>query len=212
MSARRPAHIGFIPDGNRRWAVDRGRSKSEGYEDGVRPGLGLLEACVAEGIGEISIYGFTKANVHRPAEQVEAFKTACVHFGLEAVAHGAALSVVGDSASAAFPQELRAYAHERSPGKIRVNLVANYDWRWDLQAAGSNGRKGPRSRAWASSDIPDIDLVVRWGGRRRLSGFLPLQSAHADIYVVDTLWPDMKLEEFHDALAWYGKQDVTRGG
>ena len=56
------------------------------------------------------------------------------------------------------------------------------------------------------------DLVVRWGGRRRLSGFLPAQCAYADIYVVDSLWPDMTLQEFIDALQWYQSQDVTLGG
>jgi undecaprenyl diphosphate synthase len=53
---------------------------------------------------------------------------------------------------------------------------------------------------------------VRWGGRRRLSGFLPVQCAYADFYVIDSLWPDSQPEEFLDALAWYQVQDVTLGG
>jgi undecaprenyl diphosphate synthase len=58
-------------------------------------------------------------------------------------------------------------------------------------------------RTLAAGQVSRVDLVVRWGGRRRLSGFLPMQCAYADFYVIDTLWPDMRLEEFLDALRWY---------
>ncbi|HYG56203.1 MAG TPA: undecaprenyl diphosphate synthase family protein, partial [Burkholderiales bacterium] len=60
--------------------------------------------------------------------------------------------------------------------------------------------------------IPRIDLVVRWGGRCRLSGFLPIQCAYADIFVIEALWPDMREEQFLEALRWYERQDVTLGG
>jgi undecaprenyl diphosphate synthase len=63
-----------------------------------------------------------------------------------------------------------------------------------------------------SRNASRVQLVVRWGGRQRLSGFLPLQSAYADVRVVDTLWPDMSLDEFFDVLRWYERQDVTMGG
>ena len=68
----------------------------------------------------------------------------------------------------------------------------------------------PRSLGSASGSR--IDLVVRWGGRRRLSGFLPMQCAYADFSVIDTLWPDMDEDELAGALDWYGAQDVTLGG
>ena len=57
-----------------------------------------------------------------------------------------------------------------------------------------------------------MDLVIRWGGMRRLSGFLPVQSVYADFFVVDRLWPDFQPEDFVQALEWYQKQDVTLGG
>ena len=63
-----------------------------------------------------------------------------------------------------------------------------------------------------SSEVSRIDLVVRWGGRRRLSGLLPVQSVYADFYVVDDYWPDYRPEHFFDALRWYESQDVTLGG
>ena len=62
------------------------------------------------------------------------------------------------------------------------------------------------------TSVSRIDLVIRWGGRRRLSGFLPVQSVYSDIYVVDDYWPDFKKEHVEDALKWYSGQDVTLGG
>ena len=63
-----------------------------------------------------------------------------------------------------------------------------------------------------SQDVSRIDLIIRWGGMRRLSGFLPIQSVYADFYVVDQLWPDYQDEDFLEALVWYREQDVTLGG
>jgi undecaprenyl diphosphate synthase len=63
-----------------------------------------------------------------------------------------------------------------------------------------------------SSDVSRIDLIIRWGGRRRLSGFLPVQSIYSDFYVVDEHWPDFNPEHFYKALKWYNDQDVTLGG
>ena len=57
-----------------------------------------------------------------------------------------------------------------------------------------------------------MDLVIRWGGMRRLSGFLPVQAVYVDFYVVERLWPDFQPEDFARALEWYARQDVTLGG
>lgn len=214
--SRLPSHVGLIPDGNRRWAEARGMERREGYAAGVEAGFKLFQALRDVGIEEVTLYGFTKANVHRPPDQVEAFQTACVRFGLAAAEAGAALRVVGDTQSNMFPDRLAPFAKERSSGDLRVNMLVNYGWEWDLNTAGehisSNGTTANPLELVATADIPRIELVVRWGGRRRLSGFLPLQCAYADIYVVDTLWPEMEVEEFLEALSWYQEQDVTLGG
>lgn len=216
--SRLPQHVGIIPDGNRRWADKRGLARRDGYAAGIEPGLRLLDLCRNLGIEEASVYGFTKENTHRPPDQVEAFRAACVEFCLRARRAGAALLVVGDSTSPVFPDALRPFAERRSGGDIKVNLLVNYGWQWDLfsalEAARANGSLHfmDAPKALASGEVSRIDLVIRWGGRRRLSGFLPVQCAYADLYVVDTLWPEMEPEEFLMALSWYQKQDSTRGG
>ena len=198
-----PAHIGFIPDGNRRWAAGRGLAKQEGYGFGIGPGLSLFEICRSRGIPEASVYGFTQDNTKRPSPQIHAFRSACVAFALEVARRGAALLVVGDDRSPLFPEELRAFRTRQGTG-MRVNFLVNYGWEWDLA--------GLREGRIRSHEVPRLDLIVRWGGGRRLSGFLPVQSVYADFYVVDDYWPDFKPEHLDDALDWFKDQDQTLGG
>jgi undecaprenyl diphosphate synthase len=201
--SRIPNHIGIIPDGNRRWADGWGMPKEEGYSHGIEPGLRLFEECRARGIPEASIYGFTQDNTRRPSAQSRAFRAACVEFAIEVAGRGAALLVVGDAESAQFPSELKGFL-ERRGGGMKVNLLVNYGWEWDLA--------GLATGALRSAAVSRLDLVVRWGGGRRLSGFLPVQSVYADIYVRDEYWPDYQPGQFEAALTWFGKQDQTLGG
>ena len=198
-----PRHVGFIPDGNRRWAAGQGLPKQSGYQAGIEPGLALYEMCRSQDIPEISIYGFTKDNTKRPSVQIEAFRSACVAFALEVARRGAALLVVGDDRSSQFPDELRSF-RARTGNGIKVNFLVNYHWEWDLL--------GLREGQIRSQDVSRLDLIVRWGGGRRLSGFLPVQSVYADFYVVDQHWPDFRPEHFDKALSWFKEQDQTLGG
>ncbi len=198
-----PRHVGFIPDGNRRWAVGRGLSKEQGYRFGIEPGLTLFEMCRSLGIPEVSVYCFTQDNTKRPSPQIEAFRSACVDFALEISRRGAALLVMGNDKSPLFPEELRPFRVREGEG-IKVNLLVNYDWEWDLS--------GLREGEIRSREISRLDLVVRWGGGRRLSGFLPVQSVYTDFYVVDEYWPDFRPEHFGQALSRFKEQDQTLGG
>lgn len=212
---RIPAHIGIIPDGNRRWAGQSGMERHEGYRHGLTPGLQLLRQARDAGIKEITYYGFTTDNCRRPPAQVAAFSQACVD-AVELIAQEpVSLLVVGDAASPFFPEVLRPYTTRtnKNGGGLRVNFLVNYGWEWDLAQLCETG--GNRKRIMAglrSSDVTRVDLVIRWGGMRRLSGFLPVQAVYADFYVVDALWPDFEARQFHDALDWYQRQDVTLGG
>lgn len=207
MKKKKPKHIGIIPDGNRRWAVEHGMEKQDGYAYGLEPGLQLMQQAREKGIEEITYYGFTVDNCKRPKEQFVAFQKACVEAVEMLTKEGADLLVIGDCESKCFPKELTEFT-TRTPihgGGVRINLLVNYGWQWDLSHMQVDGRP-------FSSDISRIDLLVRWGGMRRLSGFLPIQSVYSDFYVVDHNWPDYKEQDFEDALAWYAKQDVTLGG
>lgn len=212
---RVPKHIGIIPDGNRRWALEQGLSKDMGYASGIDPGLLVFKLCQKEGIEELTYYGFTTDNAKRPAVQKEAFIKACID-AVELIANeDCELLIIGDSDSPVFPKELLPYTTRKVLGKggIKVNFLVNYGWEWDLNALKSaDSKKKNITNNIMSSDISRIDLIIRWGGRRRLSGFLPVQSAYSDFYIIENLWPDFIEKHFYDALNWYNNQDVTLGG
>ena len=214
---RLPQHIGVIPDGNRRWAQVRGFEKQDGYKFGIQPGFQIYNSCLELGIKEITYYGFTVDNAKRPAAQIKAFQKACVE-AVEGLAHrDADLLVVGNTQSKMFPKELLPYSKRVRFGKnlIKVNFLVNYGWDWDLNYFVENRDVYLNTKlidGIASSDISRLNLIIRWGGGRRLSGFLPIQSIYADIYVLEEMWPDYETAQFYKALEWYQEQDMTLGG
>ena len=213
---RIPKHIGVIPDGNRRWALEHGYTKEMGYGHGIDPGFRMYELCQALGVEELTLYGFTQDNTKRPAIQTKAFQKACVDAVRILADRDARLLVIGDSDSPMFPEELKPYRtrSQFGSGSVKVNFLVNYGWLWDLDYGRRRQAEtgGKLLENIASADISRVDLIIRWGGRRRLSGFLPVQSIYADFYVVDEYWPDFTPNQFYDALQWYQSQDVTLGG
>lgn len=212
---RLPDHIGIIPDGNRRWAENNGLNKQDGYKHGITPGLELYNLCLNLGVKEITFYGFTKDNTKRPSEQKKEFQKACVDAVIQLADRDAELLIVGDTESNLFPTELIPLTKRTKFGKglIKINFLVNYGWNWDLNYAKKNKYKNSELiNNIASSEISRMDLIIRWGGRFRLSGFLPIQSIYSDVFIVDEMWPDFKLEHVYRALEWYQNQDVTLGG
>ncbi|SNQ59470.1 polyprenyl diphosphate synthase [Candidatus Methanoperedens nitratireducens] len=216
---RMPKHIGIIPDGNRRWAVAKGLQKEDGYEYGIEPGKMLFEEVRKLGIPEVSIYIFTQENTFRPRKQIAAFQNAFLKFLNWIKNKDVSILAVGDASSPFFPEELKVFTvpQENREQKMKLNFLINYSWKWDLNMALVNSgnkrlRKQDILKNIGSKDVSRVDLLIRWGERRRLSGFLPVQSAYADIYIVKEMWPDFKPCQLHEALKWYEVQDVTLGG
>ncbi|MFV0520303.1 MAG: undecaprenyl diphosphate synthase family protein [Lachnospirales bacterium] len=208
--SRLPKHIGIIPDGNRRWAVEHNLSKEMGYDKGVEPGVALLEALMELGVEEVTFYGFTKDNTKRNVEQKQAFVKACIKSVERAKKIGANILVVGDNTKNIFPKECEIYLKRDVENKaIKANFLLNYDWQWDLKEIGEGNKIQNNIK---SKDISKIDLIIRWGGRLRLSGFLPIQSVYADFYSIDDMWPDFEINHLYKALEYYEKTDVTLGG
>lgn len=211
-----PKHIAIIPDGNRRWATKKGFQKQAGYEHGLHPGLEILRLAQLYSIQELTYYGFTTDNCKRPSIQVEAFITACVK-AIELIKkENVQLLVVGNTHSSVFPSELLPYTKSRvtfGKGTTKVNFLVNYGWEWDLghlHEATTHRKK--IMNALGSHEISKIDLVLRWGGRCRLSGLLPVQTVYSDFYTFDEMWPEFMPEHLERALKWYSKQDITLGG
>lgn len=206
---RIPKHIGIIPDGNRRWANNQGLNKEDGYEKGLLPGLELYKKCRELGVKELTYYGFTIDNTKRPKLQREAFTSACESAVKLLSNEDAELLVLGNTSSKMFPSSLRPYTERQTFGKggMKINFLVNYSWEWDLGFS-QNGVIGTLK----SKDVSRVDLLIRWGGRKRLSGFLPVQSVYSDFYFLDELWPNYRDEHVDKAISWYNKQEISLGG
>src|SRR5690554_3795480 len=111
---RIPGHIGIIPDGNRRWASERGLPKEMGYAKGLDPGLMLFILCKELGVQELTYYGFTMDNTKRPSVQTRAFIKACVKAVELLATQDAELLVIGNSDSQMFPKELLCYTERKT--------------------------------------------------------------------------------------------------
>lgn len=212
---RIPKHIGIIPDGNRRWALKNDMTKDMGYSYGINPGLQVFKLCEKEHIKEVTFYGFTIDNTKRPADQKASFTKACIESVELLTKENCEILVLGNTNSSCFPRELLPYTERRTfgTGGIKVNFLINYGWEWDLNLLKNPSLPKDHIIPYIhSKDISRIDLIIRWGGRRRLSGFLPAQSVYADFYIIENLWPSFKEKDFYDALTWYNTQDVTLGG
>lgn len=216
ITIRIPKHIAIIPDGNRRWATSLGMKKQDGYQYGLIPGIQTLRMAKEYGIEEVTYYCFTTDNCKRPSKQVSSF----IEASLDAIQllqkEDISLLVVGNTDSKMFPKELLPYTKERvtfGTGKIKVNFLVNYGWEWDLSNMSTSSRNRSQIiESIYSKAISKIDLILRWGGRNRLSGLLPIQSVYADFYTIEQMWPDFSPEQFDNAIKWYDKQDITLGG
>lgn len=123
------------------------------------------------------------------------------------------LRVIGNSNSPMFPwtycpipgeKPLARRYQGKLPGQLRLALGLTQP----IQSQEQNHLQN----YICSNDVSRIDLIIRWGGRRRLSGFLPVQSIYSDFYVINDYWPDFKEEHLYEALEWYNQQDITLGG
>ncbi len=207
---RIPKHIGIIPDGNRRWALNNNLAKHEGYEQGVLAGVTLLKDLIDLGVEEVTFYGFTKDNTKRPKIQTQSYIDACMLSIKETEKLGANILVVGDTTSKLFPSEAKKYTKRNNSDGIKVNFLLNYDWQWDLKNI--TDEKINVLNQLHSKEISRMDLIIRWGERLRLSGFLPVQSVYSDFYSISKMWPDYNETHLDEALIYYGNTDVTLGG
>ena len=206
---RLPKHIGIIPDGSRRWAKSKGIPKIKGWEKGIDPGYALFKLIQKAGIEEVTYYGYTMENA-REASDTEK----CVHQRLYSRSKNSfpgrcGIACGGEQRFKDVSEGSASYAANRvkfGKGGIKVNFLINYGWEWDLSSLKTADlRENGIINHLRSCEVSKIDLIIRWGGWSRLSGFLPVQSTYADIYIVDELWPTSNLSI--SRRRWNGTQN-----
>jgi undecaprenyl diphosphate synthase len=221
--AELPRHVAIIMDGNRRWARARGLSELEGHSAGVETIRTVLRHVVRRGVPVLSLYAFSRENWARSDDEVrglfELLEQAIRSETAELKAQGVRVRLLGRMDE--LPEETRrsiGEALDETAGgeRLLLNIAFNYAGRTELVdavrklVAGGIAPDAIDEAAIAgalyTAGLPDPDLVIRTGGEQRLSNFLIWQSAYAEFYSCEVLWPDFGPDAFDAALLEFARR------
>ena len=228
-----PRHIAIVMDGNGRWATKRGLPRTAGHAAGSEVFRRIATYCRDIGVEHLTVYAFSTENWKRSEEEVTAIMGLLKKYLFEAIEKmekdRIKLEFFGDL-SRLNPelQELVAKTREISAKYegFQANICLNYGGRDEIvRAARAYVQKCVAGEAdpgnldenmfgsmLYSGNIPDPDLMIRPGGEQRISNFLLWQSAYAEYYFTDILWPDFTPEDLEKAIAAFNKRSRRFGG
>lgn len=217
-------------DGNRRWAKKRLLPAALGHAAGAKRVRAVVEACARANIEHLTIFAFSTENWRRPEDEVMMLMNLFSSYLQKEVdqmeENGVKLVVVGDKSK--FSPDLQALIRKaelqtQHNTKITLRVAANYGGRWDvIQATKAWHAANPHASIeslseealvpyLSTADAPEMDLLIRTGGESRVSNFMLWQAAYAELFFIDTLWPDFTIKQFNDALDWFKKRDRRFG-
>lgn len=229
----RITHLGMIMDGNRRWAK-RNMLKSvlEGHKSGAYKLLDVCGWCQDVNIPYLSVYAFSTENWERSNYEVDGLFQLMQNFFREelenCIEHGIRIKIMGNRSllkEDALKTIERVEELTSRCEKLTVCIALSYGGRDEIIRAVKVccedirlGRLKSEAidedvfRSYLDTDnIPDMDMVIRTGGNHRLSNFFPWQTAYAELYFLDTLWPDFSREMFDEALKYYESVTINKG-
>ncbi|WP_432770859.1 polyprenyl diphosphate synthase [Sphingopyxis sp.] len=212
-------------DGNGRWAKKRLLPRVAGHKAGVEAVRTIVRAAGDLGLEAMTLYAFSSENWKRPDDEVSDLMGLMKRFIVsdldEFAANDVKLKVIGNwRALAPDVVALIENALERTAGNKRTTLAValNYGAQDELvRAAAAAAAAGPVTEAAIeahldTADMPPLDLLIRTSGEVRLSNFLLWQSAYAELYFTDILWPDFKPADLKAALDHFARRDRRYGG
>lgn len=223
---KKPRHIGIIMDGNGRWAKKRGFPRLAGHKEGAENFKRIAEYLVDLDIEVATFYAFSTENWKRPQDEVQNIMALLVDYLEEWMSmrkdKNMRFRFIGDkSAFSPKIQKLMAEVEEKSAAyPNQLNLALNYGSRDEIVNACNRllaeGKEKITAEDLAShlytAGQPDVDLIVRTGGEMRLSNFLLYQSAYAEFYFTDKLWPDITSEDIDRAIDYFNGRERRFGG
>lgn len=224
-----PQHIAIIMDGNRRWARARGLPDIKGHERGTEALEKIVEAAEKMGIKTITVYALSTENIRERAKREVTGLFQLLRSGYHArlkkmMEKGVRIDILGELLG--LPSFIRriiemiknTYIKNES---IKLNIALNYGGKRELiEAIKDIVKQGIEldkineaivERHLYTNGTPDPELVIRTGGRSRLSNFLLWQTAYSEFYFTKTLWPDFDGGELKKAIVWYQEQKRNFG-
>lgn len=230
---RVPRHVAIIMDGNGRWAAKRNMPRIAGHKAGVEAVRASVDTGARLGLGALTLYAFSTENWKRPRLEVNALMRMLRHY-LRAelddlTRKGIRFQAVGriEGLDEKVQRDLAMAAERTGNNKGMVLSVAlNYGGRAEIVDACREAMteliakgKGADdltedliSAHLYTSNLPDLDLLVRTSGELRISNFLLWQNAYSELYVTETLWPDFRRKHLLEAVIEYQRRDRRFGG
>lgn len=222
-----PQHIGFILDGNGRWAKKRGMPRNFGHKEGIKAIQRCVDALIKFNIPYASMFAFSTENWKRSKDEVDGIFALVKKFLQENIdklnEKGVKLNFFGDLSP--FSKDLKdifdeAVSKTKDNQKLHLNICLNYGGRADIVRAVNNLiEKGYKkitekdiSDNLYSNGQPDLDLVIRTSGEQRVSNFMIYQLAYSELYFPKIHWPDFDEKELYKALVEFSKRNRRYGG
>tara|TARA_Y100001970_G_scaffold251334_1_gene324039 strand:+ start:25958 stop:26635 length:678 start_codon:yes stop_codon:yes gene_type:complete len=212
-------HIAIIMDGNGRWGKKRGKSRKYGHLNGVKIIEKIVKFSIKSKIPVLTFYTFSTENWKRPRSEIKfLFKLIDNYFIKEInnlIENNIKINIIGDIKK--LPRKIKLRLQEsikrtKKCSKILVNLAINYGSKDEI----INSIRLMKKRKIKvsiknfetnlyTSKIPDPDILIRTGGKKRLSNFLLWQLAYSELYFLDKLWPDFTTADFNNVIKNFKK-------
>ncbi len=228
-----PKHLAIIMDGNGRWAKEKGLPRTAGHKQGVQTVIDIVEDCAELGIEYLSLFAFSTENWKRPKKEVENLMKLLVQFIDKELGrlhkNNIKVRTMGDISQ--LPSKVqqkveKAIDTTKDNNRMVLNIGLNYGGRDDiLEASKKIGQDLLEGRLSLekldedlfkdylyTSDIPDVDLLIRPSGEQRISNFMLYQIAYAELWFSNIYWPDFNKGHLYRALKDYENRDRRFGG
>ena len=220
-------HISFILDGNRRWAKNSGLDIFDAYEIGARNVEKMIDYCHKKGISHASFFAFSTENNERGEREKEAiFKVlkSSLESNLYSIVkrHDIKVSFFGDISK--MPKDIYDLMQKiedktKNNQGINVGLCINYSGKWDILNAiskidgGINEKNFEKNFAkyLSFSGFPDPDILIRTGGRNRISNFCLWNLAYSEIFFMKKMWPDFNKKDLSRVITDYNNIERNFG-
>jgi undecaprenyl diphosphate synthase len=222
-------HVAMIMDGNGRWATRRGLPRIAGHRAGVETVRRMAEAAPELGITKMTLFAFSSDNWRRPRDEVGALM-ALLQTYLDAetdrlIESDIRLTVIGrrDRLPMQLVKNIAAAESATAAGQgLRLRIALDYSARHAithaacaLGAAASSLSTFGRFITQSTEDddsAPEVDLLIRTGGEKRLSDFLLWESAYAELWFTDRMWPEFGVDDLKDAIGEFRRRERRFGG
>lgn len=215
ISKKTPNHVAIVMDGNGTWSIKNNLQKKEGHKKGVKTAKKVISYAVDIGIKNITLFALSNENLSRSKLELKnLFDIFFYSFSEEKEYlrdNKIKIRFIGDLQK--LPKKLKEKAfllenETKNNKKLNLFIALNYGGKQDIKQAIKklleNGKKNKSFENFLySKDLPEVDLLIRTGGYKRLSNFILWQISYAELYFTDILWPNFNKKNFYNAIDWY---------